>query len=162
LIFMFGPDVAGVVWKMLLLCELAARTCSIAWQPWSPACTSTPQLCDWLRSMILAGWGSDAALLVFWSGLVQAFLEAVYTFVQGMPLADLWQDQTWQEHVALLQGTAAADAAVAGPGPGALGSAPSGPLLPSAATAAVAARRITVASAGAGRSTLELLELISI
>eukprot|EP00775_Hariotina_reticulata_P006353 gene6353-6586_t len=84
---------------------------------------------------------------------LQAFLEAVYSFVQGMPMADLWQDQTWQEHVALLQGNAAADAA-AGGAAAALGSAPSGALLPPTATAAAVGRRVTVAAAGPGRSTL--------
>lgn len=33
----------------------------------------------------------------------QAFLEAVYLFMHNLPLADLWQDETWQRHMALLQ-----------------------------------------------------------
>ncbi|KAF6253188.1 hypothetical protein COO60DRAFT_1463300 [Scenedesmus sp. NREL 46B-D3] len=37
----------------------------------------------------------------------QAFLEAVYVFLQSMPLADLWQDEAWQQHVAMLQNATA-------------------------------------------------------
>lgn len=35
--------------------------------------------------------------------LPQAFLEAVYLFMHSLPLADLWQDEAWQRHMALLQ-----------------------------------------------------------
>lgn len=39
---------------------------------------------------------------------LQAFLEAVFVFLQNMPLPDLWQDTAWQQHIALLQGGTAA------------------------------------------------------
>jgi hypothetical protein len=43
----------------------------------------------------------------------QAFLEAVYLFMHNLPMADVWQDEAWQRHVALLQGSSAAAAAAA-------------------------------------------------
>lgn len=39
---------------------------------------------------------------------LQAFLEGVFTFIQNMPLEDLWQDAAWQQRVALLQGSSRA------------------------------------------------------
>lgn len=33
----------------------------------------------------------------------QRFLEAVYIFVQGLPMADVWQDAVWQEEMEMMQ-----------------------------------------------------------